>query len=31
MDQINEAYVFFNQILMKHQNEILFTATEKNA
>lgn len=26
MDQINEAYVFFNEILETHQGEILFTA-----
>jgi len=25
MDQINEAYVFFNRILDRHQDEILFT------
>jgi hypothetical protein len=24
MDQINEAYEFFNEILKTHQNEILF-------
>jgi hypothetical protein len=24
MDQINEAYEFFNDILMAHQNDILF-------
>jgi len=23
MDQINEAYVFFNEILVMHQSEIL--------
>jgi hypothetical protein len=27
MDQINEAYEFFNEILKTHQNEILFTPT----
>ena len=27
MDQINEAYVFFNEILEAHQNEILFIPT----
>jgi len=27
MDQINEAYEFFNKILTAHQNEILFTPT----
>ena len=27
MDQINEAYVFFNEILKAHQNEILFVPT----
>ena len=26
MDQINEAYIFFNKILNMHQEEILFTA-----
>jgi hypothetical protein len=26
MDQINEAYVFFNEILETHQGEVLFTA-----
>jgi hypothetical protein len=25
MDQINEAYDFFNEILKTHQSEILFT------
>ena len=28
MDQINEAYEFFNEILKTHQNEILFTPTQ---
>jgi len=28
MDQINEAYEFFNEILKTHQNTILFTPTE---
>jgi hypothetical protein len=27
MDQINEAYEFFNEILKTHQNEILFVPT----
>jgi hypothetical protein len=27
MDQINEAYEFFNEILKTHQHEILFTPT----
>jgi hypothetical protein len=25
MDQINEAYEFFNEILKTHQHELLFT------
>jgi hypothetical protein len=26
MDQINEAYIFFNEILTAHQNEITFVS-----
>lgn len=29
MDQINEAYIFFNEILKTHQGEILFVPTAK--
>jgi len=28
MDQINEAYIFFNKILERHESEILFTASQ---
>jgi len=31
MDQINEAYEFFNEILMEHRNEILFQPTVSSA
>ena len=31
MDQINEAYEFFNEILMEHRNEILFQPTLASA